>query len=96
MNMPHALALHGLQLVPVLGWILQFSWWKERRRTALVLAAAAGYAAVIGASVAHAAAGRPPFQPTGGTGVVMVAGALVVAAAYMTAIVGIVRPRVGG
>jgi hypothetical protein len=89
MNVPHALALHGLQVVPVLGWILLFSRWDERRRTLLVLWAAAGYAAVIGASVAHAAAGRPPFQPSGGTGVIMVAGALVVAAAYVTAILGL-------
>jgi hypothetical protein len=93
MNVPHALALHGLQVVPLLGWILLFSRWDERRRAVLVVVAAVGYGAAIGASVAHAAAGRAPFQLTGGTGVVMVAAVLVVAAAYVVAIAGL---NVGG
>jgi hypothetical protein len=68
MNVPHALALHGLQVVPVLGW--------------------------LGASVAHAEAGRAPFQLTGATGVVMLIAVLVVAAAYVVAIAGLnVRAR---
>jgi hypothetical protein len=89
MNVPHALALHGLQVVPVLGWLLLFSRWDERRRTVLVVCAAVGYGAAIGASVAHAAAGRAPFQPSGGTAVMMVAGVLVVTAAYVVAIAGL-------
>jgi hypothetical protein len=94
MNVPHALALHGLQVVPVLGWLLLFTRWDERRRTVLVVCAAVAYGAAIGASVAHAEAGRAPFQLTGATGVVMLIAVLVVAAAYVVAIAGLnVRAR---
>jgi hypothetical protein len=95
MNVPHALAIHGLQVLPVLGWILLFSRWDQRGRTILVLGAAAGYAAMIGASVALAAKGRAPLDLSAGTGPVVVAGAILVAAAYLAAIGGLTGGRVG-
>jgi hypothetical protein len=93
MNVPHALAIHALQVLPVLGWLLLFSRWDERRRTALVLCAAAGYATIIAASVALAASGRSPLDVAGGTGPMMVAGVLLVAAAYLVGIAGLTKTR---
>jgi hypothetical protein len=39
----HAVAMHGMQLLPVLAWLLSYRDWPERRRLAVVIAAAAGY-----------------------------------------------------
>jgi hypothetical protein len=89
MNVPHALAIHALQVLPILGWILLFTQWDERRRIGLVLAAALGYAAIITAAVAQAAEGRAPLDPSPATGALAVAGALVVAVAYVVALVGL-------
>jgi hypothetical protein len=43
----HAVALHGIQLLPFLAWLLSFADWPERRRLTVVLVAAAGYLAVV-------------------------------------------------
>lgn len=93
MNYPHALAIHALQVLPVLGWVLLFSRWGERRRMGLVLSAAAGYAAVIGASVAQAAGGRGPFDLSIRTGPVLAVGALAVVGAYLVGIAGLTGGR---
>jgi hypothetical protein len=91
MNVPHALAIHALQVLPVLGWILLFTRWGEPGRIGLVLAAAAGYAAIIVAAIAQAAQGRAPLDPSVATGVLTLAGAVVVAFAYLVALVGLSR-----
>jgi len=96
MNVPHALAIHALQVLPVLGWLLLFSRWDQRRRTRLVVCAAAGYALMIGASVAQAAAGRAPLDPTIGHALPLMAGATLVAGAYLVALRGLTRRRVEG
>jgi hypothetical protein len=91
MNVPHALALHALQVLPVLGWVLLFSRWEERRRIVLALCAAAGYAAAIAASVAQAASGTAPIDLAGGGALLLMAGATAVAVAYLVAIGGLAR-----
>jgi hypothetical protein len=91
MNVPHAIAIHALQVLPVLGWLLLFSRWTERGRTLLVLSAAAGYAAIIAASVAQAASGRAPVDLAGGTGPALIAGVVTVAGAYLVGIAGLTR-----
>jgi hypothetical protein len=63
MNLPHALAIHGLQVLPVLGWVLLFTRWDESRRKVLVLWAAAGSAAIIGASLRRPPMGGPHSTP---------------------------------
>lgn len=54
LKVPHAVALHGLQVLVALGWLLQFTALSERRRTAVVLAAAAGYLGLIGGALLQA------------------------------------------
>jgi hypothetical protein len=94
MNLPHALAIHGLQVLPVLGWVLLFTRWDESRRKVLVLWAAAGSAAIIGASIAQAADGRAPLDPSVATGTLAVAGALTVTVTYVVAVVGLFGNRI--
>jgi hypothetical protein len=43
----HAVLLHGLQLLPVLAWLLSFADWPDRRRLAVVVVTAAGYLVVV-------------------------------------------------
>jgi hypothetical protein len=83
MNVPHALAIHALQVLPVLGWLLLFSRWDQRRRVMAVVSAAVGYAAIIAATVAQAASGRAPLDPSSGVGAVLIIGAAVVLGAYL-------------
>ena len=89
MNVPHALAIHALQVLPVLGWILLFTRWDERGRLALVLAAAAGYATIIAAAIVQAAEGRALLDPSAATAALTVVGAVVVAFAYLAALIGL-------
>jgi hypothetical protein len=42
----HAIAMHAIQLLPVLAWLLSFTSWTERRRLSVVLLVAAGYVAL--------------------------------------------------
>ncbi len=60
----------------------------------LVLCAAAGYGALVGGSIAQAAAGKTPLDLSGWTGPILVVGAAAVAAAYLLALVGPTGPPV--
>jgi hypothetical protein len=44
----HAVTMHAILVLPALAWLLSFIEWSERRRTAAVLVAAAGYIAIGG------------------------------------------------
>jgi hypothetical protein len=44
----HAVAMHGILVLPALAWILSFADWDERRRVTVVLVASAGYVAIAG------------------------------------------------
>ncbi len=39
----HAVTMHAILVLPLLAWLLSFTNWSERRRTAAVLVASAGY-----------------------------------------------------
>jgi len=92
MNVPHAVALHGLQVLPLLGWLLTFSRWDTRREVVLVALAAAGYGTIVGASIWLAATGRSLF-PLSGPGGLIALGATVVASAYVVALYGLMAAR---
>src|SRR5215510_5383833 len=62
MKVPHAVAMHAIQVLPALAWLLSFTPLAERRRLGLVWAAAAGYGALVAVSVAQTAAGRAPTR----------------------------------
>ncbi|GHF72880.1 hypothetical protein FHX82_000634 [Amycolatopsis bartoniae] len=43
----HAVAMHGILVLPALAWLLRFTPWPERRRTRVVQAAAVAYALAV-------------------------------------------------
>lgn len=62
MKVPHALSLHAVQVLPALAWVLLFTRLHEDRRTAVVLAASAGYAMLVAVSSAQTLRGRAPLD----------------------------------
>lgn len=78
----HALALHGVQVLPLLGWLAGFANWTEARRTATVLAGAIGYGALVAIFSLQAVSGRPPFDLSVAAALVLGMGAVVVVGAY--------------
>ncbi len=88
MKIPHALALHGIQVLPILALILGQSTWDESRRLRVVLIAALGYAGMVAVSAAQTFRGLAPFDLGGPAAFLLVASAATVAAAYSGAILG--------
>jgi hypothetical protein len=62
MKVPHAVAIHAIQVLPALAWLLSFATLPERRRMGLVGTAALGYVALVMVSVLQTAAGLTPLD----------------------------------
>jgi len=62
MKVPHAVAIHGIQVLPALAWLLSFAALPEQRRVGLVRIAALGYVALVVVSVLQTATGVAPFD----------------------------------
>jgi hypothetical protein len=75
-KVPHAVSLHAVQLLPVLAWLLGFTGWAQRRRTLVVLVAAAGYLGLFGVTVVQTFSGVPTLELDAGVAVVLVASVL--------------------
>src|SRR6266542_3304231 len=56
MKVPHAVAMHAVQVLPALAWLLGFARLPERRRVGLVWAATTGYGALVAVSLLQTAA----------------------------------------
>jgi hypothetical protein len=84
MKIPHALALHAAQVLPLLGWLLLFTKWTEGRRTRTVLVGAAGYTVVLAVSAFQTYTGRAPLDLSVGAALLLGIGALLLLAAYAT------------
>jgi len=92
MKVPHAVAMHAIQVLPALAWLLGFAALGERRRVGLVWAAAAGYGALVAVSVAQTAAGRAPFDLGPAAAALTLAGATLLAAAFTAALLALRHP----
>jgi hypothetical protein len=62
LKLPHAVALHGLQVLGLLALILERSRLPESRRWQVVLVAVAGYADALGVAAMQAFSGRVPLD----------------------------------
>ena len=91
LNLSHAAALHALQLLPVLAWLLSFSERSESERTKIVGVAACGYAGLVLLTGLQALGGRAPFDLSGVGAVALLASATAILGASVVALVGI-RP----
>ena len=61
-KVPHALALHGAQVLPVLAWLLLFTNRSETQRTRTVILGAVGYSVLVAISAIQAFGGRAPLD----------------------------------
>ena len=63
----HFVGLHGMQILPVVGWLLSTFWardlWSERQRLSLVWITSIGYMGVAAILVWQALRGQPLLQP---------------------------------
>jgi hypothetical protein len=64
LKLPHAVALHGLQVLGLLALILERSRLAESRRWQIVVVAIAGYADALGVAAIQAFGGRAPLDLT--------------------------------
>lgn len=62
MKVPHAVAMHAIQVLPALAWLLSFADLEEPRRLGLVRVAVLGYAALVAVSLLQTATGVAPFD----------------------------------
>ena len=62
MKVPHAVAIHAIQVLPALAWLLSFAALPEPRRLGLVRVAVLGYAALVVVSLLQTAIGVAPFD----------------------------------
>ena len=92
LNVAHAAALHALQLLPALAWLLSFSGRSERTRTTIVAVAACGYMGVVLLSALQALGGRAPFDLSFAGTAVLVLSAAAIAATSAVALTGLRRP----
>lgn len=86
--MPHAVALHGLQVLGVLALILERSRLSESRRRQIVIVAIAGYADALGVTVIQAFGGRGPVDLAPLTLLGAVAAVVLLFLAYASAVTG--------
>jgi hypothetical protein len=82
MKVPHAVSLHAVQLLPALAWLLGFTGWTERRRTRVVLVAAAGYLGLFAVTVVQTFSGVPTLELAAGVAVLLVASVLALAGPF--------------
>ncbi|EMY34448.1 hypothetical protein D477_009505 [Arthrobacter crystallopoietes BAB-32] len=59
---PHAVALHAVQVLPLLGWLVQQVPWSEVRRRRAAWSATAGYSLVLAVSIFQAYTGQAQFM----------------------------------
>ncbi|MFW6051082.1 MAG: hypothetical protein ACODAU_07900 [Myxococcota bacterium] len=65
LKIPHGLALHAIQALPMLAWLLGRTTEPASARARWVRTAAAGYALLLGFALLQAFSGRPPLEVTG-------------------------------
>ena len=62
MKMPHALAIHGLQILLVAALLMRLTSWDEARRLLMVKLLAIGYIGLITLSTVQMLSGLAPFD----------------------------------
>ncbi|HKY51807.1 MAG TPA: hypothetical protein VJP45_11185 [Candidatus Limnocylindria bacterium] len=92
LKVPHALALHGLQVLAVLALILERAAVSSRTALTAVASCAAGYALVLAAATLQTYAGIAPlaFTPLGL--VASLAGVLLIAGPYLRGVIALRSP----
>jgi hypothetical protein len=93
LKVPHAVTIHGLQVLPGLAWLAQFARWSERRRTRIVATAAAAYAGLCFVSGWQAFHGLATISLDPGISAVTALSSLLLVAAFAAVLTAVARPR---
>ena len=91
MKVPHALALHAAQVLPLLGWLLLFANWSEARRVRGVILAAAAYTGLVVVSAFQTFSGLAPFDLSFVAAVVFGVSTCGLIVAFAAALIGLSR-----
>jgi hypothetical protein len=94
MKLPHAVAIHAIQVLPALAWLLSLATLAERRRTRLVAAATLGYVALLAVSLLQTAVGLAPLDVGVVAAVLYLVGVGLLAAAFVAALLALRDPTV--
>ncbi len=86
MKVPHAVALHAVQVLPLLALILGYTTLTERRRTQMVIAGALGYGLLVVASMAQTFSGPGPLEPSVTGSLFALTGVAILVAAFAATI----------
>ncbi|MCG2622522.1 hypothetical protein LVY72_11420 [Arthrobacter sp. I2-34] len=92
---PHGVALHAIQVLPLLGWLVQRLDWTDVRRRRAAWSAAAGYALLLAVSVFQAFTGQAPFAFGIPALLAALAGAVLIAVPYAQAGRQLLRTNLG-
>jgi hypothetical protein len=92
MKVPHAVAIHGIQVLPALAWLLSFAALPEPRRVGLVRVAVLGYVALVVVSVLQTASGVAPFDVGVVAAVLYLLGVVLLGMALVTAVLALRHP----
>jgi hypothetical protein len=86
MKVPHAVAIHAIQVLPALAWLLSFATLAERRRMSLVWIATLGYVALVVVSLIQTASGVTPLDVGVVAAVLYLLGVGLLGAAFVSAL----------
>jgi hypothetical protein len=92
MKVPHAVAMHAVQVLPGLAWLLSFAAVRERRRLGLVGVATVGYGALVAVSLLQTAAGLAPLDLGVAAAVLSLLGLLLLGVASLAALLALRTP----
>jgi hypothetical protein len=80
---PHGIALHAIQVLPLLGWLVQQVRWREARRRRAAVSASVGYSLVLAVSIFQAYTGQGPLVLGLPALLAALAGAVLIAVPYV-------------
>jgi hypothetical protein len=92
MKVPHAVAIHAIQVLPALAWLLSFATISERRRVGLVGTATVGYVALVTVSLLQTAVGLAPLEVGGVAGLLYLLGVGLLGVAFLAALLALRDP----
>jgi hypothetical protein len=92
MKVPHAVGIHGIQVLPALAWLLSFAALPERRRLGLVRMAVLGYVALLAVSLLQVATGVAPFDVGVVAAALYLVGVALLGAAFVAALLALRNP----
>lgn len=93
MNVPHAVSLHALQVLPFIAWLALFTRWEEGKRTRVVVVATAGYTGLVVVGVLQAMGGQAPLSFTLVMALLFWTSAALLIAAFLATAADVLRAR---